>query len=126
MNPLLTSRWPIVGWQINELTIATPVWSASFCNRQMISPSIVSANSGWSVQNPVANISGNTATSALLANAAIRSSAKRKFVSLSAHAIGYCSSATFIVNRYEFFCKGNKKMRFDKVNTKNVAYMKKK
>jgi hypothetical protein len=45
---------------------------------------------------------------------------------LSAHAIGYCSSATFIVNRNEFFCKGNKKMRFDKVNTKNVAYVKKK
>lgn len=66
-----------------------------------MSPSIVSASSGWSVQKPVANISGNTATSAFPAKAAIRSSAKRRLASLSAHAMGYCSSATRIKICYE-------------------------
>ena len=98
MKPRFTKRCPMAGLQINELTMATPLWLAAACRRRMMSPSIVSASSGWSVQKPVANISGNTATSAFPAKAAIRSSAKRRLASLSAHAMGYCSSATRIKN----------------------------
>lgn len=96
MKPRFTKRCPVAGKQINELTMATPLWLAAACRRRIISPSIVSASSGWSVQKPVANISGNTATSAFPAKAAIRSSAKRRLASLSAHTMGYCNSATRI------------------------------
>ena len=99
MNPRLTSRCPLAFWQMNELTIATPVWLASFCSRLMISPFISSASSGWSQQKPVANISGSSAMSAFPVSAAMCFSACCRFCSLSAHAMGYCNSATFIVGR---------------------------
>ena len=35
-----------MGEQMNELTMATPLWSAAACRRRIISPSIVSASSG--------------------------------------------------------------------------------
>lgn len=101
MKPRLTKRCPMSGLQINELTMAMLYVFANRCRVVIISSSMLSASSGWSVQKPVANISGNTATSAFPAKAAIRSSAKRRLASLSAHAMGYCSSATRIKNCYE-------------------------
>ena len=86
---------------MKEPTMAMWCVSAKCCNVCMVGPSIPSANSGWSVQNPVVNISGNNATSALPANAAIRSDVASKFACLSAHRIGYCNKA--ILNTFYFF-----------------------